>query len=303
MSASIESTSVNRVLGDWRAIAILLGPALLVYTLVMLVPIFWSLGYTVFEGNPITGFEFVGLDNIVALFSDPDIADALLFTVKYAIVLTIAQVGFGYLLALIYTFWLRNASSLVRTLVFFPVVLPTVAVALLFQELFKIAPQNGLVNDLLNAVGMASVDWFASPDSAFLVIILMDLWRSMGFYAVLLYAGLVDIPEELFESARIDGASGFRLVRHIVIPLSLPILLSSIIFSINGTLKVFDSVLALTGGGPGNATTPLTLYMYQTSFLYGEYGYGSTIALMLTLLCLIVTIFIFRSSRRDLTKG
>lgn len=303
MSASIESTSVNRVLGDWRAIAILLGPALLVYTLVMLVPIFWSLGYTVFEGNPITGFEFVGLDNIVALFSDPDIADALLFTVKYAIVLTIAQVGFGYLLALIYTFWLRNASSLVRTLVFFPVVLPTVAVALLFQELFKIAPQNGLVNDFLNAVGMASVDWFASPDSAFLVIILMDLWRSMGFYAVLLYAGLVDIPEELFESARIDGASGFRLVRHIVIPLSLPILLSSIIFSINGTLKVFDSVLALTGGGPGNATTPLTLYMYQTSFLYGEYGYGSTIALMLTLLCLIVTIFIFRSSRRDLTKG
>ncbi|HEY5906045.1 MAG TPA: sugar ABC transporter permease [Actinomycetota bacterium] len=294
---------MNRVLGDWRAIAILLGPALLVYTLVMLVPIFWSLGYTVFEGNPITGFEFVGLDNIVALFSDPDIADALLFTVKYAIVLTIAQVGFGYLLALIYTFWLRNASSLVRTLVFFPVVLPTVAVALLFQELFKIAPQNGLVNDFLNAVGMASVDWFASPDSAFLVIILMDLWRSMGFYAVLLYAGLVDIPEELFESARIDGASGFRLVRHIVIPLSLPILLSSIIFSINGTLKVFDSVLALTGGGPGNATTPLTLYMYQTSFLYGEYGYGSTIALMLTLLCLIVTIFIFRSSRRDLTKG
>ena len=125
----------------------------------------------------------------------------------------------------------------------------------------------------------------------------------MGFYAVLLYAGLVDIPEELFESARLDGASGFRLVRHIVIPLSLPVLLSSIIFSINGTLKVFDSVLALTGGGPGNTTTPLTLYMYQTSFAYGEYGYGSTIALLLTLLCLIVTIFIFRSSRRDLTKG
>ena len=79
----------------------------------------------------------------------------------------------------------------------------------------------------------------------------MDLWRSMGFYAVLLYAGLVDIPEDLFESARLDGASGCRLVRHIVIPLSLPVLLSSVIFSINGTLKVFDSVLALTDGGPG----------------------------------------------------
>ena len=73
----------------------------------------------------------------------------------------------------------------------------------------------------------------------------------MGFYAVLLYAGLVDIPEEIIESARLDGASGFRLVRHIVLPLSLPVLLSSIIFSINGTLKVFDTVLALTNGGPG----------------------------------------------------
>ena len=94
----------------------------------------------------------------------------------------------------------------------------------------------------------------------------MDIWRAMGFYAVLLYAGLVDIPEEMLESARLDGASGLRLVRSIVLPLSTPVLLSSVIFSINGTLKVFDSVLALTNGGPGDATTPLTLYMYSTAF-------------------------------------
>ncbi|MRG58293.1 ABC transporter permease subunit [Agromyces sp. CFH 90414] len=294
---------MNRVLGDWRAVTVLLGPALLVYTLVMLVPIFWSLGYTVFEGNPIIGFTFVGWDNIAALFTDPKIGDALVFTVKYALVLTVGQVLAGYLLSLLYVFWLRKASGLIRTLVFFPVVLPTVAVALLFQALFAIAPQIGPVNALLNAVGIESIDWFASGGTAFWVIIIMDIWRSMGFYAVLLYAGLVDIPEELFESARIDGASGWRLVRHIVIPLSLPVLFSSIIFSINGTLKVFDSVLALTNGGPGNTTTPLTLYMYQTSFTYGEYGYGSSIALLLTILCLLVTLFIFRSSRRDLTKG
>ncbi|BDZ53217.1 carbohydrate ABC transporter permease [Agromyces marinus] len=294
---------MNRVLGDWRAVTVLLGPALLVYSLIMLVPIFWSLGYTVFEGNPIIGFTFVGWDNLLALFTDPKVADALMFTIKYALVLTVGQVLAGYGLSLLYVFWLKKASGLIRTLVFFPVVLPTVAVALLFQALFAIAPQIGPVNSLLNLMGLDSIDWFASGATAFWVIIIMDIWRSMGFYAVLLYAGLVDIPEELFESARIDGASGWRLVRHIVIPLSLPVLFSSIIFSINGTLKVFDSVLALTSGGPGNTTTPLTLYMYQTSFTYGEYGYGSSIALMLTILCLLVTIFIFRSSRRDLTKG
>jgi len=133
------------------------------------------------------------------------------------------------------------------------------------------------------------------------VIVIMDIWRSVGFYAVLLFAGLIDIPEDLIESARIDGARRWSLFRHIVLPLSLPILLSSIIFSINGTIKVFDSVLALTGGQPGNSTTPLTLYMYRTAFAFSDYGYGSTIALLLTIMCLVVTLFIFRSARRDIT--
>lgn len=294
---------MREILGDRRAIVVLLGPALLVYSLVILIPVVWSLGYTVFEGNAISGFEFVGVDNFTRLLKDPSVHDALWFTVRFALVLTCVQITAGYLLALLYVFVLRRASSLVRTLVFFPVVLPTVAVALLFQQLFESAPRTGPVNALLELVGIGSVDWFASGSTAFWVIIAMETWRSTGFYAVLLYAGLVDIPEETLESARLDGASGPRLVRHIVLPLSLPVLLSSVIFSINGTLKVFDSVLALTKGGPGTQTTPLTLYMYQTSFSYGQYGYGSTIALMLTLLCLSVTLFIFRSSRRDLTKA
>jgi raffinose/stachyose/melibiose transport system permease protein len=293
---------MHTVLGDKRAILVLLGPALLIYSLIMLVPIFWSLTYTVQDGNPIVGFEFNGLENFVAFFTDPAAWEAIGFTLRYALVLTVLQVVFGFLLALMYVFWLRRGSGLVRTIVFFPVVLPTVAVALLFQRLFEAAPTTGPVNSFLNILGLSSVDWFGTPAAAFWVIILMDVWRSMGFYAVLLYAGLVDIPDELIESARIDGAAGWKLVRSVVLPLSLPVLLSAVIFSINGTLKVFDTVVALTNGGPGNATTPLTLYMFRTSFNYGEFGYGSTIALMLTVLCLLFTVFIFRSTRRDLTK-
>ncbi|MHA7191894.1 carbohydrate ABC transporter permease [Arthrobacter sp. MDT2-16] len=294
---------MNKVLGDRRAIFLLLGPALLVYSLVMLVPIFWSMGYTVFDGGILTGFTFVGFGNFIKFFNDPTALSATWFTIRYALILTVLQVGFGYLLALLYTFRIKHASSFIRTIIFFPVVLPTVGVGLLFQKLFEAAPTTGPVNGLLNLLGFASVDWFGYPEQSFWVIILLDLWRSMGFYAILLYAGLVDIPEELLESARIDGASGWRLVRSIVLPLSLPVLLSSLIFSINGTLKVFDTIVALTNGGPGNSTTPLTLYMFQTSFAYGEYGYGSTIATILTILCLLVTILIFRSTRRDLTKG
>lgn len=293
---------MHKVLGDKRAILILLGPALLIYTLVMLVPIIWSLFYTVQDGNPITGFTFAGLDNFTKFFQDPAAWDAVLFTLRYALILTLLQVGLGYLLSLMYVFWLRKGSGVIRTIVFFPVVLPTVAVALLFQRLFEAAPTTGPVNTFIQFLGGGNVDWFGTPMASFWIIILMDLWRSMGFYAVLLYAGLVDIPDELLESARIDGASGWKLIRSIVLPLSLPVLLSSLIFSINGTLKVFDTIVALTNGGPGSATTPLTLYMFRTSFAYGDYGYGSTIALMLTILCLLFTVFIFRSTRRDLTK-
>ncbi|MFF1883010.1 carbohydrate ABC transporter permease [Pseudarthrobacter sp. NPDC058196] len=293
---------MNHVLGDKRAIILLLGPALLVYTVAMLLPVFWSVGYTFFTGNAITGFSPAGFANLQKLFTDPAVGEALVFTLKYAVIITVGQVGLGYLLSLLYVFAIKKGSSLIRTLVFFPVVLPTVAVALLFQKMFEIAPQSGVVNSAMNALGLGSIDWFGNGTSAFWVIVIMDLWRSMGFYAVLLYTGLVDIPEDILESARLDGARGFRLISTIVLPLSLPVLLSSIIFSINGTLKVFDSIVALTNGGPGSATTPLTLHMFRTSFTYGDYGYGSSIALLLTMLCLIVTLFIFRSSRRDLTK-
>ncbi len=294
---------MHRVLGDRRAIALLLGPALLVYSLIMLVPMVWSLGYSFTQGNTIDGFSGNGVANFSRLLDDPAVHDALWFTLKYAVIVTAGQVIAGYLLALLYVFFLKRASALVRTLVFFPVVLPTVAVGLLFQKFFQVAPQTGPVNSLLNAVGIESVDFFGSAGSAFWVLIVMDIWRSMGFYAVLLFAGLVDIPDEVLESARLDGATGLRLVRHIVVPLSLPVLMSSLIFSINGTLKAFDSIVALTNGGPGNGTTPLTLYMFQTSFTYSDYGYGSTIALLLTVVCLLVSLVVYRVSRRDLTEG
>ncbi|GAA1924545.1 sugar ABC transporter permease [Microbacterium aoyamense] len=292
---------MKSVLGDRKAIMLLLTPALLVYTLIILAPVVWSFGLTFFTGSILTGFEFNGVENFERLFSDPYVADAFWFTIKYALIVTLFQVVVGYGLALLYQFVLRKSSVLVRTLVFFPVVLPTVAISLLYQKLFQSAPSDGLVNELLVNVGIAPVDWLGAGGTAFIVIIIMDVWRSVGFYGVLIFSGLLDIPDDIIESARIDGAKTFKLFRHIILPMSLPILFASFIFSINGTIKVFDSVFALTGGGPGNQTTPLTIYMYRTAFQFSDFGYGSTIALLLTVMCLIVTLLIFRSSRRDNT--
>ena len=213
----------------------------------------WSLGYTVMDGNPIIGFTFNGFENFVTLLQRPDgIGTPLCFTLKYAVVLTVLQVALGYGLALLYVFWLRRASGADPH----AGLLPRRAAdrrrrAAVPAALRGRADSRARSTRSSTPSGIASVDWFGTPAAAFWVIILMDLWRSMGFYAVLLYAGLVDIPDELIESARLDGARGWKLIRHIVLPLSLPVLLSSLIFSINGTLKVFDTVVALTNGGPG----------------------------------------------------
>ena len=163
----------------------------------MLVPIFWSLGYTFFNGNAINGFKFIGLDNFAEFFNDPAaLAGARGSPLKYAVVLTVGQVAVGYGLALLYVFWLRKAVGIVRTLVFFPVVLPTVAVALLFQQLFEIAPQDGPGQRAHRGPRAAHpVDWFGNAGTRRSgCIVLMDIWRSMGFYAVLLYAGLSTSP-------------------------------------------------------------------------------------------------------------
>lgn len=294
---------MRQVFSNRRAIALFLAPALLVYLGVIVIPVVWSLVYSLYKGSPAAGFSFTGLTNFRSLFSDPTISQSFWFTIKYAAVLSFGQIAIGYGLALFFKFVLRRSSTFIRTLVFFPVVLPTVAVALLFAQLFAVTPQSGPIDSIVHLFGGHPVDWFVSGSHAFVVIMAMDLWRSVGLFAVILYVGLLDIPDEVIESARLEGASGTALLRRIILPMSRPIVVAATIFALNADLKVFDSILALNNGGPGTATTPLNLYMFQEAFDYNNWGYGSAIAVLITMLSLVVTLVVFRSLRRDLTKG
>lgn len=294
---------MNSVLRDRKAIVLFVAPGLLLYFFILLIPIGWSVGYTFQSGSLIRGMQFTGLSNYVRLFGDPDFLASLLFSLRYTAVVTTGQIIFGFLLAMLFLFYLKRASFIVRTLVFFPVVLPTVAIAQMFSKLFEIAPQLGLVNAVFDTLGLEALvlPWLGLSHTAFIVLVIMDIWKAMGFYAVILYAGLIDIPTEVLESAQLDGARGWKLTRFIVLPLIRPILMSAVIYSLAGTLKVFDSVVALTGGGPGNSTNTLSVYMYKTSFTYSEYGYGSTLAFVLFLECLLVTLLVYRFTRKDVT--
>ena len=282
---------MNKVLGNKKAISLFVVPALIIYTIIVMVPVIWSLYYSFFSGSPGLQWEFAGLDNYARLFKDKNFLNALTVNCRYVLVVTVGQVGMGLLLSLMFKFWLRRCKTIVRTLVFFPVVLPTVAVGQLFAKIYEIQPNYGLLNSILDAIGLHDLvqPWIGQASTALGCLSVMDIWVSVGFYAVIFYGGLIDIPDDIIEAAKVDGCSSWQMFKNIIFPLLRPITITCLVFAFAGTVKVFESAIALTNGGPGSATTTLSMYMYNVAFEYRNYGYGSAIAIVIFLICIIGT--------------
>lgn len=279
---------MKKVLGNKKAIALFVVPALVLYSIIVILPVLWSFYYSLYSGSPGLKWEFAGLKNYLNLFQDKNFISALTVNLKYIAVVMVGQVGLGLCLALMFHFWLRKFKSVVRTLVFFPVVLPTVAVGQLFSKIYEIQPNYGLLNSILANLGLENLvqPWIGQASTALGALCVMDIWVAMGFYSVIFYGALLDVPGDIIEAARIDGCSGWNLFKLVLAPLLRPIIITALVFSFSGTVKMFESALALTNGGPGNATKSLSMYMYNVSFSYSKVGYGSVIAVFIFLLCI-----------------
>ncbi len=292
---------MKNVLGNKTAIALFVLPAFIVYSIFVILPVVWALYYSFFEGSPGLSWEFVGLDNYVKLFSDKNFIKALWVNTRYIAVVMVGQVGLGFLLALMFKFWLRRGKSLIRTLVFFPVVIPTVAVGQLFAKIYEIQPYYGLLNSFLDAIGLSSwvQPWIGQESTALWSLCVMDIWSSMGFYAVIFFGALINIPDEIIEAAKIDGCNAINLLKSILAPMLRPTIITSLVLSFSGTVKMYESALALTRGGPGAATKSLAMYMYDNSFTYGKVGYGSVIAVVIFLICIVGSMLINKLDVED----
>ena len=271
---------MNKVLGNKKAISLFVVPALIIYTIIVMVPVIWSLYYSFFSGSPGLQWEFAGFDNYARLFRDKNFLNALTVNCKYVLVVTVGQVGMGLLLSLMFKFWLRRCKTIVRTLVFFPVVLPTVAVGQLFAKIYEIQPNYGLLNSLLDSLGFTNLvqPWIGQSSTALWALCVMDIWVAMGFYSVIFYGALLDISDDILEAARIDGATRGQYFWKIALPLLVPSIKSAAILSMVGSLKYFDLIYVMTGGGPGTSTELMATYMYKESFKNFNMGYGSAIA-------------------------
>lgn len=282
---------MKRVLGNKKAIALFVVPGLILYVELVFVPVIWSFVYSLYSGTPGLSWSFSGLKNYSKLLIDSKFHTALMVTIRYIFTTMLGMVVLGLALAMMYRFWLVKFKNLIRTITFFPVILPTVAVGQLFRKIYEIQPNYGLLNSIMDAVGLHDKvqPWIGQASTALGCLSVMDIWVSVGFYAVIFYGGLIDIPEDIIEAAKVDGCNSWQMFKKIIFPLLRPITITCLVFAFAGTVKVFESAIALTNGGPGNATTTLSMYMYNVAFEYRNYGYGSAIAIVIFLICIIGT--------------
>lgn len=264
-------------------------PAFLIYTIFFIVPIITAFFYSFTDWNldRMNDPKFLGLRNFINLFQDEIFLRSVWNTVLFAFSTTILKTIAGLLLALLLVQKFRG-NSIFRTLFYLPCVLSCMVVGLLFTGILK---QDGLINHLLAAIGREDLarDWLGSYGTAMFWLIVIEVWMWAGFTMFLFISGLQSISREYYESAKIDGASGWVSFRKITLPLLAPSFTVVITLNITGGLKVFDLVYSLTGGGPGFDTQVLSTYTYR-AFGMGLLGKSSASALILSVFIVAVTI-------------
>ena len=280
-----------------------LAPILLFFTMFVFWPMMYTFYISLFKWSgfgPLT--DYVGFANYSRFFRDQQSINTFKHTFYFTVGALVGQLGVGFILAFIIA-RVRHMVGITRLVYFMPNILPGVAVGLLWARLLY-APSFGPLNVILEAVGLINVlpgflwpGWVLSRTSAMNSIILMTIWQYAGYYMVIYLAGLKAIPEEYHEAAKVDGASGWQVFRHITLPLLRPTITFTVVINIIGSMQVFTPVVIMTQGGPARATEVTVLHMFRSSFSYFEYSYGATLAVLLFLAVMVLSIIQLRLLR------
>jgi raffinose/stachyose/melibiose transport system permease protein len=258
------------------------------YVAVVLLPIISAVYYSFVKWNGISKITFVGLNNFRNMIKDPNLGKVLLNTLLYSATATVFQVGGGLLLAIMVT-RVNKGVNLLRVLLFTPVVISSMAMSQTFKKLLSINP-DGVVNALLGAFGLAHLKmaFLADMHITLYVLAIIESLRFSGLYMVIFYAAFLSIDKEVLEASAIDGALKWKMLLHIQLPMINAVIVNSLVLAVVGTLKAFDGPYIITNGGPGYATELISIYMYKRAFNMMDYGYGSALAILMIVLCIVV---------------
>jgi len=277
-----------------------IGPWILGFLIFTVGPMLASLFFSFTEYDIVSAPKWIGLTNYVNLFHDELFWHSLQVTFRFAAFALPLGLIFSYLVAVLLNQKI-SGINIWRTLYFLPSVIAGVAVALLWARIFD--PKFGILNPFLAQFGIKGPGWLSDPQWAVPALVIMSLW-SVGGNVIIYLAGLQGVPTDLYDAAKVDGATAWQRFRHVTLPMTTPVIFYNLILGLIGTFQYFTEVYVITSGnsgggglgGPARSTLFYNLYLYQNAFKYFHMGYASTMAWVLFLIVLGFTLLIFRSS-------
>jgi multiple sugar transport system permease protein len=286
--------------GERRAAFFLLAPDVLGLALIYAGPILFTVYMSLYAWNGVTpDKEFVGFDNYRYLFDDPTWWKSLRVSATYVLLYVPLVTGGALLLAMLVAQRLPEARFF-RSIYFLPMAVPLVVGAVVWQFVFE--PSYGFANWLLGLVGIPKQAWLGSTDQALIVVVIVSAWKQVGYFMIIFLAGILDIPREYDEAARVDGAGTWRRFRSITLPLLRPTILFVTVMSVITALQDFDQIFVMTKGGPDHATYVQVYYIYDQALRYLKMGPASAASVVLFVIIMLVTLLqlrLFKGGLRD----
>ncbi|WP_127533222.1 carbohydrate ABC transporter permease [Paenibacillus kobensis] len=277
---------MDKVMSNKKMIALYVLPSLLLILAVVYIPIVLTGYYGLNEWNGIGSMKFVGLDNYQRLLKDSVFWDSAKHSLLLAVFSLISLIVY-LAIAMVLAAKLRGAN-LFRKIYLIPMLLSSVAIAQLWLKIYH--PTSGIMNTLLESLGVDNPPaWLAEPSLVLFALFIPILWQYAGFYILIYYAALKNIPTSLEEAAKIDGATSIQIAYKIKLPLVMEVLKVTVVLAVVGSLKYFDLIYVMTNGGPNGASEVMASYMYRTAFKSYDFGYGSAIGFALLIICLVAT--------------
>jgi raffinose/stachyose/melibiose transport system permease protein len=260
-------------------------PAAIIYGVLFLLPTFASLYFSLTRWT-LFNSTFIGLDNFAQFLREPFLIKGLINTVLYAVITSSMKVVLGLLLAVLLTSQIAGRGYL-RSVVFFPVLVSTVGVGITFTILMH--PTQGMINEALAMIGIKGPGWLVNPSLALFSVALVDVWKGVGLATVIYIAGIVAIPKDYYEAARIDGSTKFQSFLYVTLPLCRPATVTVILLSFIGGLRTFDLIWAMTRGGPGFASDTIASVIYK-QYQAGFYGLSTAGNVVLFILIAVLVV-------------
>lgn len=264
-----------------------LMPALLIFCFFVIVPIIWSAWYGFYDWKGIGAMKFIGFGNYAEIIQDPVFAKSLRNNLIVVAASVFGQVPIALALALV----LRQSTlyqRIIRSVVFLPMVLSSVVIGIIWGYIYH--PQIGILNSLLDWIGLGTWKqaWLSNPNISMYMLAIPIIWNFIGPYMIMYIAALQNIPSEIEDASAIDGAKPMRMLFSIRIPMIWDTIKVTIVLCISGSLKTFDLIYVMTGGGPAHSTELLASYMYNNTFSIYRFGYGSAISTSIIIISMVL---------------